>query len=128
MSLGRSGWIVVGSLVVCAGLALVGVAAFAGRLWRVVAGFVLFVVGYRTMQYGVYGWPAVRRPTLSRAPLVDYLTTGGGLGASVLLAAYGFVLMGRAVETEATAPMLLSGVAVVLGYVIGHRVANDEVL
>jgi len=128
MTVRRSAWVALGSLVVCAGLALVGVAAFAGRLWRVVVGFVLFVVGYRTMQYGVHGWPSLRRLPRSRASLADHLTTAAGLGASVILAAYGFVLMGRAVETGGAAPMLLSGVAVVAGYVVGHRVANDEVL
>jgi hypothetical protein len=128
MTIGRNGWIVAGSLVLCVGLTLVGVNAFAGRLWRVVAGFVLFVAGYRTMQYGVYGWPRVRMSGVSTADAVELLRQGVGLAVSVVLAAYGFVLMGRAVRTGATTPMLLSGVSVVLGYVIGHRVANDEVL
>ena len=128
MNVGRSAWVVVGSLVLCAGLTLVGVNAFAGRLWHVVAGFALFVVGYRAMQYGVHGWPTIRTLRDTSDGLADLLTQGGGLAASVLLAAYGFVLMGRAVQTAETTPMLLSGVSVVLGYVIGHRVANDEVL
>ncbi|QCC48475.1 hypothetical protein [Halobellus limi] len=128
MTIGRSGWIVVGSLVLCVGLALVGVNAFAGRLWHVVAGFVLFVVGYRTMQYGVHGWPDIGVSGVSTAGTVGLLRQGGGLAVSVVLAAYGFVLMGRAVRTAAATPMVLSGVSVVLGYVIGHRIANDEVL
>ncbi|KAB1190667.1 MULTISPECIES: hypothetical protein [Haloferax] len=102
--------------------------AFADRLWRVVGGFVLFVAGYRTMQYGVYGWPSMRELTGRDSTVSEALKQAGGLVASIVLSSYGFVLMGRAVDTQSIQPMILSGGTVVLGYILGHVAVNDEVL
>jgi len=124
----RVGWVVVGSAILCAGMTLVGVNAFAGRLWLVVVGFVLFVGGYRTMQYGAHGWPSLDDVGATETSATGYLARGAGLTLSVALCAYGFVLMGEAVRASAWGPTALSGASVVCGYVIGHIAANDEVL
>ncbi|AZH25793.1 hypothetical protein [Haloplanus aerogenes] len=124
----RVGWVVVGSAILCAGMTLVGVNAFAGRLWLVVVGFALFVGGYRTMQYGVHGWPSLDGLGATNASTAGSLARGTGLALSVVLCAYGFVLMGEAVRASAWQPTLFSGASVVVGYVIGHIAANGEVL
>jgi hypothetical protein len=128
MDWARIGWVVVGSLLLCVGMTLVGVNAFAGRLWLVVVGFALFVGGYRTMQYGVHGWPSVGGLDATGTVTPGVLARVASLALSVVLCAYGFLFMGEAVRASAWEPTLLSGAAVVSGYVIGHVAANDEVL
>lgn len=128
MSLRETVWIVIGSTIVCSGMALVGVYAFRGRLLWVISGFGLFVIGYRIMQYGTYGWPDSNFVAIQDQYSSTLVKKGFGVSASVVLAAYGFILMGQAVQTQRTTPMILSGISVVVGYMVGHQTVNDEVL
>lgn len=107
---------------------IVGVNAFVGGFWRGIVRFALFVVGYRVMQYGTYGWPTHESIQFRQNDVTDLLKTGVGIAASVGSSAYGFVLMGEAVRTQETTPMMLSGLSVIIGCMIGRQAVNDEVL
>ncbi len=128
MGISEIWWTGFGSAVISIGMTLVGVYAFRMELVWVILGFGLFVAGYRVMQYGTYGWPDRAPAEIREKNLGTVSKTGLGLLISVCLSAYGFVLMGEAVHTQSIQPMLLSGVSVVLGYIVGHKAANDEVL
>lgn len=128
MSFREIGWTVFGSVIVCSGMTLVGINAFRRQLPWVVAGFAFFVIGYRIMQYGTYGWPDKDSVATTDRDPFSLVKKGLGMTVSVVLAAYGFVLMGQAVQTQELVSMILSGASVVVGYMIGHRTVNDEVL
>lgn len=128
MSLREIGWIGIGSAIVCSGMSLVGVYAFRGQLLLVISGFGLFVIGYRIMQYGTYEWPNRNFVAIQYQYSAPLVKKGFGVSLSVVLAAYGFVLMGQAVQTQKITPMIMSGISVVVGYMIGHQTVNDEIL
>jgi len=117
------GWVVLGSVVVAAGLGLVGVSAFDGRIGLTLVGFFVFFAGYALSQ-GDHGGrsrslPRPTRPLAGRMGLVGL----GGVAAALRVTTFA----GTIVDPSATRAAL-AGASCIGGYMLTHLGINGNLL
>ena len=126
-------WLTVGTLYITVGAAVAGIYAFQGAILPVTVGFVLFFVGYRLSQFGVYRWPeeSLRRTV---SDTVHSLKTSHGLKQTSALAigavgiGYGVTLFSQTILDPDLLAAAAAGVASIVGYMFAHIGMNGRVL
>lgn len=117
------GWVVLGSIVVAAGLGLVGVSAFDGRIGLTLVGFFVFFAGYALSQgdHGGGSWslPNVTRGIVARVGLVGL----GGVAAAV-----GVTTFAGTIVDPSAVRAALAGTSCIGGYMLTHLGINGNLL
>lgn len=108
---------ILGSVIIAFGGGLAGLFSFRGRILIVMAGFLLFIGGYRISQVGIVG--TVRSTgeftlTLSSLSRLAFLIIGW-VGI-----AFGVTLFGQTILNPGVSSAVLSGVASIGGYMCAH--------
>lgn len=126
-SRGREGlWVAIGSVVVAAGLALAGLAAFDGDVARTLVGFLIFFAGYWLSKQGVTessadgaALPPVEPWPFGRLSLV---------GVGGVLAAVGVTMFADTVVNPDPIQAALSGLSCICGYMSTDVGINGNLL
>ncbi|AZH25791.1 hypothetical protein [Haloplanus aerogenes] len=119
-------WLLGGSSVVVYGGSLAAVSAFDGDFLRAYVGFLLFGLGYRSIQLGLReGGVSAVRDRLDRTTATGAITKYGLLNLGIGIATVGGVIGAQTVGTLDIWRMAVAGVAMSGGYVIGHVGLND---
>lgn len=117
------GWVVVGSIVVAAGLGLVGVSAFDGRIGPTLVGFFVFFAGYSLSQGDhMGGGRSLPDPTARLAGRLGLVGLGG------VAAAFGVTTFAGTIVDPSAARAALAGVSCIGGYMFTHLGINGNLL
>lgn len=120
-------WVVLGSVVVAAGMALAGISAFDGEVLLTLAGFLVFFAGYWLSKGGVSAGdvqPASARSAVDLRLLgrLSLIALGG------VLAAVGVTMFADTVVDPDAGLAALSGVSCICGYMSTHVGINGNLL
>lgn len=126
-------WLLAGTAIVTAGAGLAGVYAFDGRVGPVALGFVLFFVGYRASQFGVYRWPERTVMGATRRTIDGFASRQGAVRFGALLLgalgiAYGVTLFSQTIIEPAVRRAVVAGVTSIVGYMCAHFGMNGRLL
>jgi hypothetical protein len=115
--------VVVGSLVVAAGLGLVGVSAFDGGIGPTLVGFFVFFAGYTISQGGhASGGRSLPEPSATLAGRFSLVGVGG------LAAAFGVTTFADTIVDPSAARAALAGISCIGGYMFTHLGINGNLL
>lgn len=117
------GWLVVGSVVVAAGLGLVGVSAFDGRIELTLVDVFVFFAGYAFSQ-GDHDGASTLLPDPSVGPAGRF----GLVGLGGVAAAFGVTTFTGTIVDPSAPRAALAGVSCISGYMFTHLDINGNLL
>lgn len=117
--------LLVGTIILVAGLGLAAIAAVDERFPGVVAGFTLFVIGYKLSQFSVRHterspFQDVVQDIVQSARLIDFLMVVIGIG----MIAAGFIQLIRSIQEPDILLALGAATTMFAGYIAGHYAVN----